>query len=87
MKRDQRGRGRYLGGAVPFGYRVVPDTDGGGGDLVEDPDQQHAFVRIADLRAQGLSLRAISEALAADGIALSYVAVKKIIDRGVARPV
>lgn len=32
-KKDQRSRGRYLGGRVPFGYRVV---DGG---LVEDPEE------------------------------------------------
>jgi putative DNA-invertase from lambdoid prophage Rac len=35
VKRDQRQRGRYLGGTVPFGYR-----QGDGGELIEDPAQQ-----------------------------------------------
>src|SRR3978361_325093 len=37
VKRAQRTRGRYLGGSVPFGWRVV------GGDLVAVPDQQKAI--------------------------------------------
>jgi putative DNA-invertase from lambdoid prophage Rac len=38
VKRDQRSRGRYLGGTVPFGYRV-----GENGELVEIPEQQEAI--------------------------------------------
>jgi hypothetical protein len=35
VKRNQRSRGRYLGGTVPFGYRL-----GEGGELVGIPEQQ-----------------------------------------------
>jgi DNA invertase Pin-like site-specific DNA recombinase len=38
VKRDQRGRGRYLGGKPSFGYRA-----GENGDLVEVPEQQQAI--------------------------------------------
>ena len=37
VKRDQRQRGRYLGGAVPWGYRV-----GEAGELMPIPEQQAA---------------------------------------------
>jgi DNA invertase Pin-like site-specific DNA recombinase len=38
VKRDQRQRGRYLGGTPPYGYRV-----GEAGELVEVPEQQMAI--------------------------------------------
>jgi putative DNA-invertase from lambdoid prophage Rac len=40
VKRDQRTRGRYLGGAVPFGWCVRKD-----GALVAVPEQQAALTR------------------------------------------
>ena len=53
VKRDQRQRGRYLGGAVPWGYRV-----GEAGELVPIPEQQQAAIRrMRKLRDQGLALR------------------------------
>ncbi len=55
VKRDQRQRGRYLGGAVPWGYRV-----GEAGELVPIPEQQAAIRRMRKLRDQGLALRAMS---------------------------
>jgi hypothetical protein len=60
VKRDQRQRGRYLGGAVPWGYRV-----GEAGELVPIPEQQAAIRRMRKLRDQGLALRAIADRLAA----------------------
>jgi DNA invertase Pin-like site-specific DNA recombinase len=74
VKADQRKRKRYLGGIVPFGWRVGED-----GSLVEEPDQQRAIRRIVELRRQGLALRAISAALAADGIRLSHEGVKGVL--------
>jgi putative DNA-invertase from lambdoid prophage Rac len=76
VKADQRERGRFLGGARPFGYQIVDD-----GDLVEDATEQQAIAKIRALRAGGLSLRAIAEALAKDGMSLSHVAVKKVLGR------
>jgi putative DNA-invertase from lambdoid prophage Rac len=75
-KADQRERGRFLGGARPFGYQI-----GGDGELVEDATEQKAIARMHELRGQGLSLRAVAETLAKDGIALSHVAVKKVLER------
>jgi putative DNA-invertase from lambdoid prophage Rac len=83
VKADQRRRQRYLGGIVPFGWSVGSD-----GELVEVPEQQAAIKRAQKLRAKGLSLRAISAALAKSGVPLSHEGVKRIVaGDGPARPV
>jgi putative DNA-invertase from lambdoid prophage Rac len=81
-KRAQKARGEYLGGRVPFGWRV-----GEGGELVADPEQQQALARMRALRAGGASLRAIAATMTAEGVRLSHEGVKKIlgaIDRAAA---
>src|SRR4051794_18356427 len=77
VKADQRRRHRYLGGIVPFGWWVGDD-----GDLVEVPEQQAAIKQARKLRAKGLSLRAISAALAEKGIRISHEGVKRIVKPG-----
>jgi putative DNA-invertase from lambdoid prophage Rac len=74
VKADQRRRHRYLGGIVPFGWSVGSD-----GELVEVPEQQAAIKQARKLRAKGLSLRAISAALAKSGVQLSHEGVKRIV--------
>jgi putative DNA-invertase from lambdoid prophage Rac len=74
VKRDQRQRGRFLGGIAPFGY-----AKGESGELVPVPEQQKAIQKMKRLKAQKLSLRAIAEALRADGIQLSHVGVKNAL--------
>jgi putative DNA-invertase from lambdoid prophage Rac len=74
VKADQRKRQRYLGGIVPFGWRIGAD-----GALIEEPGQQSAIKRIIELRRDGLSLRAISASIAAEGVKLSHEGVKKIL--------
>jgi putative DNA-invertase from lambdoid prophage Rac len=74
VKADQRKRQRYLGGIVPFGWRIGED-----GALVEVPDQQRAIQRIVELRREGLSLRAISASMAEDGVKLSHEGVKNVL--------
>jgi putative DNA-invertase from lambdoid prophage Rac len=74
VKADQRKRGRFLGGSVPFGWR----RDGNGG-LVPVPTEQDAIQRIHALRAQGLSLRAIAQQLADAGHHVSHVAVQHVL--------
>jgi DNA invertase Pin-like site-specific DNA recombinase len=74
VKADQRARGRYLGGRVPFGY-----TLGAAGELVEDVAQQQAIARMRALRAAGRPLRAIAELLRKEGHPVSHEGVKKII--------
>ena len=74
VKADQRKRQRYLGGIVPFGWRIGED-----GTLVEVLEQQRAIQRIVELRHNGLSLRAISASIAADGVKLSHEGVKNVL--------
>jgi putative DNA-invertase from lambdoid prophage Rac len=75
VKRDQRTRGRYLGGKPPFGFRV-----GEGGELVTDPAQQAAIQRMRTMRAEGIPLRAIAATLVAEGMQVSFRGVKNILD-------
>src|ERR1700753_2015154 len=56
VKRDQRQRGRYLGGTPPFGWRVGEDSE-----LVAVPKQQRALKRMREMRAKGLALRIIAD--------------------------
>lgn len=70
VKADQKKRGRYLGGKVPFGYRR-----GDEGALVEDADQQAALRDMRAMRQQGMALRAISAAMADRRIRISHEGV------------
>jgi putative DNA-invertase from lambdoid prophage Rac len=74
VKRDQRTRGRYLGGSVPFGWCVRKD-----GALVAVPEQQAALGRMQALRAEGAPLRVIAEQIQADGVKISHMGVKKAL--------
>ncbi|ONG55732.1 hypothetical protein BKE38_08680 [Pseudoroseomonas deserti] len=51
-KADQRARGKYLGGKVPFGFAVDAE-----GLLVRDDEQQQIVAHVLDLKAQGISYR------------------------------
>ncbi|SDF29460.1 recombinase family protein [Bosea robiniae] len=77
VKRDQRRRGRYLGGAVPFGY--LRDA---AGQLVPEMDQQRAIDEARRLKASGQSLRSIADALSRQGHQLSHVSVARILKEG-----
>jgi DNA invertase Pin-like site-specific DNA recombinase len=74
VKRDQRQRGRYLGGAVPWGYRV-----GEAGELVPIPEQQAAIRQMRKLRDQGLALRAIAAKMKAADVSISHAGVKNAL--------
>ena len=74
VKRDQKQRGRYLGGRTPFGFSVGDD-----GELVPIPAQQAAIARMRSLRAGGMGLMAIAEALRADGVQISHMGVKSVL--------
>jgi putative DNA-invertase from lambdoid prophage Rac len=80
MKADQRQRGRYLGGIVPFGFTV-----GAAGELVEVPEQQAAIARMVTLRRSGQTLRAVAAAMKAAGFDLTHAGVAKIISAAEAR--
>jgi putative DNA-invertase from lambdoid prophage Rac len=74
VKRDQRQRGRHLGGTAPFGFTVAAD-----GALLPDPAQQGAIKRAKALRARGLTLRAIQEDLAKRGHRVSHVLIARLV--------
>jgi len=61
VKADQKARGRYLGGKVPYGFRPGPD-----GALEAVPEEQQVIARARELRAEGKPLRAIRDALEAE---------------------
>src|SRR4051794_14486633 len=74
VKQDQKARGRYLGGKVPFGYRVVDN-----GALVEHQAEQEAIRAMKAMRAQGVALRPIAAAMAERGFRISHEAVKHAV--------
>jgi len=74
VKKDQRQRGRYLGGIAPFGWRRGDD-----GDLVAVPEQRAAIDRTKALRAAGQSFRAIAATMTAEGVKLSHETVGQIL--------
>jgi putative DNA-invertase from lambdoid prophage Rac len=74
VKADQKSRQRYLGGKVPFGFRV-----GDEGALVQDAEQQAAIETVHRLRAEGAPMRAILATLDADGHHLSLGALHRLL--------
>ena len=73
MKSDQRSRGRYLGGIVPFGFTVED------GALVPHQGQQEAVALARRLRAGGSTMRAVKADLADVGHTLSLGAVHRLL--------
>ena len=74
VKADQKARGRYLGGIVPFGFRR-----GESGELVEVPAEQEAIREMVALRGQGKALRAIAAAMQAHGHRISHEGVAGVL--------
>ena len=74
VKADQRARGRYLGGIVPFGWKVDD-----AGNLVARPDQQAAISQMRELHRAGKSLRRIAAEMESAGHPVSHEGVKKIV--------
>ncbi len=83
MKADQKSRGRYLGGAVPFGYRKVVKSEGGKQikQLEPVPKEQGAIKRMRRLHREGKSLRAISQDMKKRGHDVSHEGVKRVLER------
>jgi putative DNA-invertase from lambdoid prophage Rac len=77
VKRDQKARGRFLGGIrPPFGFRVEA-----GGGLVPDEAEQAAICRAKRMRSRGKSLRFIATKLAQDGRRLNPESVRRMLAR------
>jgi hypothetical protein len=73
-KADQKARGRYLGGIVPFGFRRGND-----GELVAHEDEQEAIQEMVALRAQRKPLRAIADAVQVEGHRISHEGVAGVL--------
>jgi putative DNA-invertase from lambdoid prophage Rac len=74
VKADQKARGRYLGGKVPFGFRR-----GETGELVLYEAEQEAIREMAALRAHGKPLRAIAQAMRTKGYNISHEGVAGVL--------
>jgi putative DNA-invertase from lambdoid prophage Rac len=74
VKADQKARGRYLGGKIPFGFRR-----GDAGELVPHEAEQAAIREMVALRAQGRPLRAIADAARTKGHRISHEGVAGIL--------
>jgi DNA invertase Pin-like site-specific DNA recombinase len=74
VKADQKARGRYLGGIVPFGFRR-----GESGELVPYEAEQGPIREIKRLRAEGRPLRAIADAVRAKGVKISHEGVASVL--------
>ena len=78
VKADQKARGRYLGGILPFGFRR-----GDAGELVPVDADQAVIREMVALRGQGWPLRAIADAMRAKGVRVSHEGVRATL-RGLA---
>ena len=58
----------------PFGWKVGDDDQ-----LVPVPVQQDALTTMRALRAEGLSLRSVADRMAAAGVGISHMGVKKAL--------
>jgi putative DNA-invertase from lambdoid prophage Rac len=73
-KADQKARGRYLGGIVPFGFRRGDD-----GELVPHEAEQQAIREMVALRTEGKPLRAIADTVRAKGFTISHQGVADVV--------
>jgi putative DNA-invertase from lambdoid prophage Rac len=74
VKADQKSRGRYLGGKVPFGYRR-----GETGELIRHEPEQEAIAEMVALRAERKPLRSIAAVMVAKGHAISHEGVAGVL--------
>ena len=80
-KRKSKRQGRYIGGPVPFGWRVDDK-----GFLRQHPDQQRVIEAIREMRGAGHSFREIAGRLGDEqGISLSHEGVRRILSGDQAR--
>jgi putative DNA-invertase from lambdoid prophage Rac len=77
-KADQKARGRYLGGIVPFGFRLIERGDEK--ELVRHEAEQEAIREMVRLRRdERQPLRVVVEAMAARGHKISHQGVVNIV--------
>jgi DNA invertase Pin-like site-specific DNA recombinase len=75
VKRDQRERGRFLGGLPPYGYRRIAGTKS---EMEPIPEKQRFIRQIIRDRQNGHSLRSIQARLAAKGEMLALLSIDRV---------
>jgi DNA invertase Pin-like site-specific DNA recombinase len=78
VKKNERSKGRYLGGSRPFGFMIHSN-----GRLIENPMEQKVLKRIVQLKQQGKSLRAIATEVSTPVAPVSFKTVQRILQRNV----
>ena len=76
VKRDQKTRGRFLGGSRPFGWQITAD-----GSLEPLESERKALLAMRRMQKAGKSLRTIATAMQERGFAISHQGVKKALTR------
>jgi putative DNA-invertase from lambdoid prophage Rac len=76
VKRDQKTRGRFLGGSRPFGWQITAD-----GSLEPLESEHKALLAMRRMQKEGKSLRAIATAMQERGFAISHQGVKQVLAR------
>jgi DNA invertase Pin-like site-specific DNA recombinase len=77
-KEQQRRKGKFLGGAPPFGWTRNPAAPD---ELLLVDAEQTAITEMREMRGTGCSLRDIAEEMRARGFQLSHEGVKRILKR------
>jgi hypothetical protein len=67
VKRDQKMRGRFLGGSRPFGWQIAAD-----GSLEPLESERKALLAMRRMQKEGKSLRTIATAMQERGFAISH---------------
>lgn len=75
-KSNQKTNGSFLGGMVPFGWKVDRK-----GNLKENEDHAKALPMMREMKAAGKSLRAIRDAAREMGVVISHQTVSNVLRR------
>ncbi|MEW8221951.1 MAG: recombinase family protein [Candidatus Thiodiazotropha taylori] len=73
-KLNEKAKGRYLGGARPFGYQIGQD-----GTLIPDQLEQNLIDQIFRYKKLGKSLRCIADKVSTSHVKISHMTVRKIL--------
>lgn len=74
VKQNEREKGRFLGGAKPFGFRVTEE-----GALISDEKEQCVIQEVLRLRKLGASYREISSTVSGAHLRISHATVSRIV--------
>lgn len=80
-KKNRKRAGKYLGGPIPFGWKVNEE-----GEFIQHKDQQKTIQVILELRENRLSYRNIAEKLQCEfNVQLSHAGVRRVLENDIKR--